>query len=237
MDVGGALRVGVAQQRVDDTHRGHALGELELLFLCLAGARSGGRLRERCRLTLDHVAKVVLESLLVELERRLDRGGVGEPREHLEPRLLLDEVDRGEVVGVEHRYFELVGLLAIGDDVVATRDRLGDQRERVVFDHRARERDERDAEDVCVRAAQFVFADHVLGGQDIADCLAAVFRFFFCGVEVFCGDKTRVSEKGFEMRVRNVHTRFYYISICENILGERSPTHASVVYTHRRLCS
>jgi hypothetical protein len=95
--------------------------------------------------------------------------------------------------------------MIVGDDVVAARDRLGDEAQCLVFDLRSREGDEGDPEDVCIRAAQLVFADRVLGGQDIADRFAGFLRFLLSRVEILIRNEAGVGEEGFEMGVGNVH--------------------------------
>jgi hypothetical protein len=49
-------------------------------------------------------------------------------------RLLLDEINRSQVIGVEHRDFEFFALVRVRDDRVVPRDGLGDKRECLKFD-------------------------------------------------------------------------------------------------------
>ena len=83
-------------------------------------------------LTPNDLAEVVFEALLVLLQGEFYRGHVREARKDLQVRLLFDEIYRCEIVGIEHRDFELVALVGIHDDVVPASYRLRNERERIV---------------------------------------------------------------------------------------------------------
>jgi len=127
VNVGRILRIRMADECIDDAHGGDAFCHLFQIHFFLLARRDelGSGLLERSRLAPDDVAEVVLESLLVLLERSFNRVDIREARQDLEVRLLFYEIYRGQVIGVEHRDFELFRAVIVGDDVVATGDGLG----------------------------------------------------------------------------------------------------------------
>ena len=192
VNVARALRIGVPQERIDDADRRDALRHLAQVLLLFF---YGPRLCERLRLALDDVAEIILEPLLVLLEREFYRRDIGQARQDLEARLLLDEVDRGEVIGVEHRDFQFIAVVVVGDDVVAPCDGFGDEAQRLVLDDGTDEGDERNAEDVCVGATKLILPYRIVRREDVAHLLPALLRLPLRRIEIFLTDQTRIGEK------------------------------------------
>src|SRR3989344_7684476 len=120
--------------------------------------------------------------------------------------LLLDEINRRQVVGIEHGDLELLAAMVVGDDVVATRDGLWNHRKNIVFDARPRERHEWNAKNVSIRAAQLIFTDSVLRLQNIPDLLPRLFGLCLRIIKILCRDESGISEKRFEVCVAYIHS-------------------------------
>ena len=196
-----SLRTRVTKEGIYNAHGWYAFGKhADVLLFSVAD-----NFFKRDCFTLYDIAEIVFESLLVLLEGVFDARRISEARKHFEVRLLLDEINRREVVGIEHRHFELVAAVAVRDDVVAPRDGLRDERERLVLDVGPRQGDEWNAEDVRIGAAQFVLPYRIARRENVADRLPRLFRFRFRQIKIFLAHQPRVGEERFEVCVGDVH--------------------------------
>jgi hypothetical protein len=107
----------------------------------------------------------------------LERFIVGKARLYLEAGLLAHRVDSRQVLGIEHRHLELRRRPSERDDAVRARDRLGDERKHLERYLLVLQVHERNAEHVCLDAAERVRRERAGGNEDVADGLLALLRF------------------------------------------------------------
>src|SRR3989338_9879052 len=130
-------------------------------------------------------------------------------------RLLLDEVDGGEVISVEHRYLKIVAFSIVRNDVIAPRDRFGDETKRLEIDLGFLEIDKGDAEDIGVTSTQFIFVDIALSYQNFTNSVAGFLRFAFCGIKSLFGDQSCVEQEFLKVFCGDKHTRLVKFQLAQ----------------------